>query len=150
MKANPLPVEIREHPHCCGARDIQGMNHRNFTPSRLIRGILEQHASYARPPSGKINYAGTGFFNLCVACNGPDDRWRLKRMTALKQYIDKHKLGTLTIGVETGNPNYAGQHRIIPAIFVPDNKAMRAWGIKRGWIDNKWFEEMQRIRKMFV
>lgn len=144
-------VVHRNHPHCCGAADIEGMNRANFTPATFMAGLVQSIPSYANPHRSSDSYAGTGFINLVQAhaCRtkpglpeyGEYQRTPtqhksvFRRMYQLQKYIEKHELGTLVIGEECGNPNYGGRHRLLPAIFIPHNKNLRAYAIKRKWID---------------
>jgi hypothetical protein len=60
-----------------------------------------------------------------------------QRTKSLETFINRHKLGVLTILPDTGNPNYYNETMIRTMIFTPDQKAMLEFCRKKKWDQTK-------------
>ena len=128
-------MRLHKHPHVCGAKDLEGFNWDGFSPERCIKWILEEVPTYQKPYKNNLKAAGWGYYTVCAAEDGRVKyRYRdnpFTRLRRFKRYVKEHGLGTVTLGPVCDNPNYAGTHKLLPGIFVPDNDGMIKWGIER-------------------
>lgn len=136
---------IKDHPHCCGGKDVEGMNCPVWTPSQFIKALVQKDQKFHSPPTPGIDYIGRGFYNIVGAGSTNISIERMhNRMSRLGEYIEKYKLGTLTVAPQAPNTNYKGLHKLLPAIFTPDNPALYQFAVKRKWIENKLVKDLQK------
>lgn len=130
--------------HVCGARDLEGMNSYKWAPYKMIKYIVEAVPSYAAPYKGDTQFAGYAYYNIAAVGHkrhGEESLKCLNRVNRFKSYVEKRKLGTVTIAPDSYNPHYGRTHVLRPAIFTPDTDAIIKFAEKKGWLPMKSQDE---------
>ena len=131
-------MNITTKVHVCGARDLEGINDYKWYPSKMIRYIVDNVDSYRRPHKGNPTFAGFAYYNIAAVGHtkyGHEPMSRLRRVNRFKEFVEKNKLGTVTIAPDSYNPHYGKTHVLRPAIFTPDNAAIIRYAVKKKWIN---------------
>jgi len=118
--------------NCCGGIELVGINDVSWNPETYIKYYAER-TSIVHDKSVQCRRTGKGFITISYAydvfSHGAGFRTKkqgLKRIKALKNFLEENKLGTIMIAKEhTYNPNYGRSIKLIPAIIQPNNMNIR-------------------------
>lgn len=99
---------VNDEMHCCGLREYDGLNLSDWSPIRMCLELMYAHEDE----------------QFCVVVmtfardnNSRADGWR--KIKQLRQFVQRHKIGTVTLGKPVRNPN--SMRTLFPAVLtIPD------------------------------
>lgn len=146
--------------HCCGMKDLKGMNNEKWSAKGFVKKLLTTVVSYKKPCKGAYRFAGYAHYLLSGAYALNDEyepygaldkttdgtgvcpkaytqKEQHRRFKTLKNLIEREGLGTVTLAPEGKSPTYGHKHIILTAIWTPDNKGLIKYGRRIGVLPKK-------------